>query len=97
MVKINKENYGSTYYYTHRNRRCSIIYAAFSQQDWIQNAAKARASAAIDEIVQITIQQCLEKNIQIPGSKEAMVTLAFEQGWIKTVAERNTESAVLQA
>ena len=65
----------------------ALSYAAFSQQDWIQNAAKARASAAIDEIVQITVKQCLEENIQIPGSKEAMVALAFEKGWTKPASQ----------
>ena len=67
----------------------ALSYAAFSQQDWIQNAAKARCSAAIDEIVQITVQKCLETNTQIPGSKEAMVALAFEQEWITSAANRN--------
>jgi hypothetical protein len=75
----------------------ALSYAALSQQDWIQNAAKARCSSAIDEIVQLTVQKCLENNIQIPGSKEAMVTLAFNQEWVKTVAERNAENVTLQA
>jgi hypothetical protein len=75
----------------------ALSYAAFSQQDWVQNAAKARASAAIDEIVQLTVQKCLEENIQIPGSKEAIVALAFEQEWVKTAAERHAESGILQS
>jgi hypothetical protein len=69
----------------------ALSYAAFSQQDWIDNAVHERARIAIDEIVQITVQKCLETNIQIPGSKEAMVALAFEQGWVKTAADRQAE------
>jgi hypothetical protein len=74
----------------------ALSYAALNQQDWIQNAAKSRCSSAIDEIVQITVQRCLDNNIQIPGSKEAMVMLAFEQEWIKTVADRNAENSIAQ-
>ena len=69
----------------------ALSYVAASQHDWIENAALNRARIAIDEIVQITVAKCLETNTQIPGSKEAMVDLAFEQRWVKTAAERNQE------
>jgi hypothetical protein len=70
----------------------ALSYAAFSQQDWIDNAVHERCRIAIDEIVQITVQKCLETGTQIPSSKEAMVDLAFDQGWVKSVAERQTEA-----
>lgn len=66
--------------------------AAMSQQEWIDNAVHERCRIAIDEIVGITVQKCLANNIQIPGSKEAMVDLAFEQGWVKTAAQRQAEA-----
>lgn len=69
----------------------ALGYAAFSQDDWIQNAAHERCRVAIDEIVQIVVAKCLEAGIQIPGSKEAMVELAFEKGWVKTAAQRQAE------
>ena len=65
---------------------------ALSQQDWIDNAVHERCRIAIEEIVTLTVQKCLETNTQIPGSKDAMVTLAFEQGWVKTAAQRNAEA-----
>ena len=65
---------------------------ALSQQEWIDNAVHERARIAIDEIVQITVQKCLETNTPIPGSKDAMVELAFDQGWVKTAAERQAEA-----
>jgi hypothetical protein len=68
-----------------------MSYVAADVDEWIQNAAHERARIAIEEIVQITVAKCLETNTQIPGSKDAMVELAFEQGWVKTAAERNQE------
>lgn len=69
----------------------ALSYVALSQDDWIQNAVHHRCTVAIDEIVGITVQKCLDTNTQIPGSKDAMVTLAFEQGWVKTSAQRQAE------
>lgn len=64
---------------------------AVSVNEWIQNAAHDRARIAIDEIVQSTVQKCLENNIQIPNTKDDIVQLAFQQGWVKTAAERQQE------
>jgi len=70
----------------------ALSYVAFSQQDWIDNAVHDRCRIAIEEIVQITVQKCLETNTPIPNSKEDMVDLAFEQGWVKTAAQRQAEA-----
>jgi hypothetical protein len=75
----------------------ALSYAAFSQQDWIDNAVHERCRIAIDEIVQITVQKCIETGTQIPASKEAMVDLAFDQGWVKTAAERQAEAEAAAA
>lgn len=75
----------------------ALSYAALSQQDWIDNAVHERARIAIDEIVQIAVQKCLEAGIQIPASKDAMVDLAFEQGWVKTATERQAEAEAAAA
>lgn len=70
----------------------ALSYVAFSQNDWIQNAVHERCRIAIEEIVQITVQKCLQTGIQIPGSKEDMVALAFDQGWVKSAAIRQQEA-----
>ena len=64
---------------------------ALTQDDWIQNAVHERCRVAIEEIVALTVQKCLETNTAIPGSKDAMVDLAFEQNWVKTAAQRQAE------
>lgn len=70
----------------------ALSYAAISQDEWIQNVAHDRCRIAIDEIVQIAVQKCLETGTQIPGSKDEMVELAFAQGWVKTAAQRQAEA-----
>ena len=69
----------------------ALSYAALSQDDWIQTAVHERCRIAIEEIASITVQKCLETNAAIPSSKDAMVALAFTNGWVKTVAQRNAE------
>lgn len=73
----------------------ALSYIALSQQEWIDNVVHERARIAIDEIVAITVQKCLETNTQIPGSKDAIVELAFEQEWVKTVVQTNAEMDAL--
>ena len=70
----------------------ALSVAALSQDDWIQNAVHERCRIAIDEIVQVCVAKCLETGMQIPGSKEDMVTLALAQGWVKTAAQRQAEA-----
>ena len=65
---------------------------ALSPDDWIQNVVHDRCRIAIEEIVALTVQKCLETNTAIPGSKDAMIDLAFEQGWVKTAAQRQAEA-----
>jgi hypothetical protein len=60
----------------------ALSYAAFSQQDWIENAVHTRCSLAIEEIVKICVEKCLENSVQIPGSKDHMVEMAFARGWV---------------
>lgn len=71
----------------------ALSYVAFSQQDWIENAVHERARVAIEEVVKICVEKCLETNTQIPSSKDAMVELAFEQGWVITAAAKTSITA----
>ena len=75
----------------------ALAYAALSQDDWIQNASHERCRVAIDEIVQIAVQKCLETGTQIPGTKDEIVELAFAQGWVKTAAVRQQEAEAAAA
>jgi hypothetical protein len=70
----------------------AMQYAAFSVDEWIQNAAHERARIAIDEIVKIAVEKFLEAGQSIPGSREEIVAAAFTNGWVKTAAQRNEEA-----
>jgi hypothetical protein len=71
----------------------ALSYAALDQQDWINNAVHERCRVAIDEIVQYTVQKCLDANISIPSTRDDIVALAFSQGWVLTGAQRNQLSS----
>jgi hypothetical protein len=75
----------------------ALSYVALAQQEWIDNAVHERCRIAIEEIVALTVQKCLETNMAIPGSKDAMVDLAFTQGWVKTAVQRNAEAEAAAA
>ena len=71
----------------------AMEYVAFDVQEWINNAVKERARIATDEIVKIAVEKFLEAGQTIPGSKDEIVAAAYENGWIKTVAQKNEEAA----
>ena len=70
----------------------ALSYAAFSQDDWIQNAVHERCRVAIDEIVKIAVENFLAVGEPIPQSKELIVARAFELGLVKTAAQRQAEA-----
>jgi hypothetical protein len=82
-------NYTITYTAT---EDLAMQYAAASVDDWVQNACHERARIAIEEIVQLAVQKFLEAGQSIPGSKDEIVAAAFDNGWIKTAAQRNEEA-----
>jgi len=71
----------------------AMEYSAASVSDWIDNAATNRARIAIDEIVKIYTDRALEEGVQIPTTKDAIVTDAFDREWVKTAAQRNADAA----
>jgi hypothetical protein len=66
----------------------ALGYAAFSQQDWIENLVHERCRIAIEEIVQITAKHCLDNGIQIPATREDIVAFAFENALVSLAADR---------
>ena len=69
-----------------------LEYAALSPEEWAINAVTERCRIANDEIVQLTVQHCLDNGEAIPLTREAIVTHAFEHGVVKTAAERQAEA-----
>jgi len=69
-----------------------LEYAALSPQEWAENAVTERCRIANDEIVQLTVQHCLDNGIQIPATREAIVAFAFDNDVVKTAAVRQAEA-----
>jgi len=65
-----------------------LEYVALSPQDWAENAITERARIANDEVVQIVMNYCLDNGIQVPATREAIVTYGFDNDIVKTAAER---------
>jgi hypothetical protein len=66
----------------------SLGYAAASQQDWIDNFVHERCRTAMDEIVTITVEKCIASGIQIPGTKDDIISLAFQKGWVISAKDK---------
>ena len=55
-----------------------LEYAAYSVQDWCDNAIHNRARIAQDEIIALLVAHCNEKGIAIATGSDAQVAQAFE-------------------
>ena len=72
----------------------AMEYIAADVDDWITNAATNRARIAIDEICDLYVKNKLESNQPIAATnKPDMVLAAYEEGLLKTAAQRNEEAA----
>jgi len=72
----------------------AMEYIAADIDDWITNAATNRARIAIDEICDLYVKHKLDNNEAITATnKPDMVLAAYEEGLVKTAAQRNEEAA----
>ena len=72
----------------------AMEYVAADVQEWIDNAATNRARIAIDEICDLYVKHKLDNNEPIIATnKPDMVLAAYEEGLVKTAAQRNEETA----
>jgi len=72
----------------------ALQYVAADPQEWIDNAATNRARIAIDEICDLYVKHKLENNQPITATnKPDIVLAAYQEGLVKTAAQRNEESS----
>jgi len=74
-----------------------LEYAAFSPQDWVENAVTERARIANDEIIQMYTTRALDEGVQIPATRELIVADAFTRGWAQTAAQAQAALEAQQA
>ena len=65
-----------------------LEYAAFSPQEWAEDAVTNRARLANDEIVQLYTTRALDEGVQIPATRELIVADTFARKWVETAADR---------
>lgn len=65
-----------------------LEYTANSPQEWAENAITNRARIAVDEIVSIYTARALDEGVQIPTTRDEIVTDAFNRGWVQTATAR---------
>lgn len=73
-----------------------LEYAALSPQEWADNALTNRARIANDEIVNLTVEYCLDNGVQVPATREEIVAYAFANDVVKTAVERQAEAELNQ-
>ena len=72
----------------------AMEYIAADVDEWITNAATNRARIAIDEICDLYVKHKLDNNEAITATnKPDMVLAAYEEGLVKTAAQRSEEAA----
>ena len=67
-----------------------LEYAAYSVQDWCDNAIHNRARIAQDEIIATLVAHCNANSIAIATGKDAQVTQAYDLKVVMT-AEKQAE------
>ena len=70
-----------------------LEYVAADVDEWVTNAATARASVAIKEIIELNTAHCNANSIAIAVGEDAQVQQAYDLGIIKTAAQRNAEAS----
>jgi hypothetical protein len=70
-----------------------LEYVAADVDEWITNAATARASVAIKEIIELNTAHCNANSIAIAVGEDAQVQQAYDLGLIKTAAQRNADAS----
>ena len=73
-----------------------LQYAALDPQDWAENAVTERARIANDEIIQMYTTRALDEGVQIPATRELIVSDAFTRGWAQTAAEAQAAAEAAQ-
>lgn len=64
-----------------------LEYAAYSVQDWCDNAIHNRARVAQEQIIAKLVAHCNEKGIAIATGADAQVTQAYTLGVVKTAKQ----------
>ena len=68
----------------------ALEHIAVDPENWIKQLVLHRAFVATNDIVSLVTEHCLDNSISIPGTREAMITFAYDNKLIQTAAEQNS-------
>lgn len=68
----------------------ALEHIAADPNNWIRQLVQHRASLATNDIVSLVTEHCLDNSISIPGTREAMVTFAYDSNLIQPASAENT-------
>ena len=69
----------------------SMEYIAVDVDEWITNAATARAKVAKDQIIALLVQHCNANSIAIATGEDAQVTQAYSLGVVSKATTGDTQ------
>ena len=67
----------------------ALEYIAADPNNWIRQLVQHRASLATNDIVSLVTEHCLDNSISIPGTREAMITFAYDNNLIQPARAEN--------
>lgn len=71
--------------------KLAMEFVAYDVKNWIENVAHHRASIAIEELYRIGVDKYIENGVQVPSTKEEIISGIFENGWVKTAKQKTDE------
>ena len=67
----------------------ALEHIAADPVEWIKQFVQHRAYVATNDIVSLVTEHCLDNSISIPGTREAMITFAYDNKLIQKAADQN--------
>lgn len=56
---------------------------------WFNNIFDSKIYSLKQSLIPIVVKNCIEEQIQIPNTENAIIELGFEKGWIKEIENIN--------
>lgn len=75
-------------------QQLALDHVVYDIEDWVTNFIAERARTATDEIVKLTVDRCLSSGLAVPGTRTAIMQLAYAQNWIDRAQTRTQAQAV---
>lgn len=77
------------------SEKYAMSYICIDTESWVQNVCHERARVAKEELIKVALDKFIQNKTTIPLSHDDMIIQAFENGWIKSLKEREEENKKL--